>query len=414
MGNSGEDLCHHQIDVGENLSNNYVSLNILMISLLLFSAALTMLTNYVDRALVGRRYYALIVGAVYKELVIVGSISFLLFVADFSGLVTKIFCGTGVTDSGTFPREVFEIAHFLLFMVMVTYTLTALALMIVTKVHCAFWTSAEKCGDDRAAEERERAKGEAADRSTRGFFSRYLARRREIRWIRILAFKALRKRFIHQHALPDDFKFSSYLSKAARSQLTRFIQVHWVIWLALLLVIILNFSRIAIEGRARQSPRRQFAFVVGFGFLLIPLCLLLDWKVRRIHARLKQRAFESVGEVITSFANIVADDPVELDNLAASGASRDEDQAVPPVPLMINSASASAEPTAAPVDGQSQPSPDAPAPASLAAEQGDNSKDKQSGIAGLNSSTDAGDKTTAKVTLYIYSVCVWIYTHTHI
>jgi hypothetical protein len=182
---------------------------------------------------------------------------------------------------------------------MLVYVMTVLLCMVVMKLQFRFWTTAEKA--DRMAVLEDEAQARAILGSRPGLLKKLAAMYRAKKCRGIYAFKALRDRFLFQHDLPADFKFSSYLSKGSRSLLTSLIQVHVFIWVLLIVVTGINLTRMLLEGRSRQGPVRHFAWVSGLGYIVLVLTAASVLKFRAVKKALHQRVASSEAETITAF-----------------------------------------------------------------------------------------------------------------
>jgi len=183
----------------------------------------------------------------YKELMILGILSIFLFLQE------KYEFTEGIT--GEFNKHIFEHVHMILFLCTVLYITFSTALLTYSILMAKVYEDIEvkSFSEVEAAYKDADRRWKGMNRAVRYLNVPFLLKHHNMEFE--YQYKLLHGYFCAQHAHEDEyggkmttsyFKFHIYLRKCIREACLQITAIHWQVWLAILILILLNTFRVII------------------------------------------------------------------------------------------------------------------------------------------------------------------------
>eukprot|EP01102_Stenamoeba_stenopodia_P007746 TRINITY_DN2181_c1_g2_i1.p1 TRINITY_DN2181_c1_g2~~TRINITY_DN2181_c1_g2_i1.p1 ORF type:complete len:500 (-),score=107.67 TRINITY_DN2181_c1_g2_i1:84-1583(-) len=187
------------------LFESMIVLFVLVVASIAFHTVSHWLQHAVSRSLIGPSFLQ----AVYRELSLLGMISFFLFVVSFSG---------GLSTHG---KEVVEEIHMTLFIASVYY----IAFIVFLLLSSVFWIRRMQKLEHKVANQKtERPKTTLWEKFKKWVSLRQVIVKSE--------YSQIRQAVIDQHQLPQEFNYSAYVGVQLQRNLLHIIEIDWKLWLA--------------------------------------------------------------------------------------------------------------------------------------------------------------------------------------
>jgi len=199
--------------------------------------------------------------AIYKELMVLGFLQLLIF----TELETSFFKNMTHTD---FPNNLFEFAHYWLFITMLIFIITIAMLAILTSKLTTDWKYSE-------------------------LMPRHAVKQLPLKSIPYI-YHQFRVRFITRNELPAYFDFSMYLRKCVRELSVNMIEIHWLVWFVIFIVFSLNIGRLYIIKNANDAINMMIAYGI-----LVNTMLIIYLKCRWIRKQLAENE-----DVLLDYGNV--------------------------------------------------------------------------------------------------------------
>jgi len=217
---------------------------------------------------------------VYKELMILGFISFMLFWAQQLDVVA--FMTSLESDGQLTPAELkqlFEFVHTALFCIMIFYVLLISLQMLFGRRIKKYWQRIE-ISYDKLKDEQSTLKKKGEEMNRFLYYINIYHRIKLYRNNENLNYHCIRNEFLDLLHIPrEDFTFRTYLSKNQRVVLLDLIEIHSGIWVILLVLIVLNLIRMKVFSISVSTNFGITPFIVlGWVLFLISLLLFLKCK----------------------------------------------------------------------------------------------------------------------------------------
>eukprot|EP00301_Raphidiophrys_heterophryoidea_P005468 c12289_g3_i1.p1 GENE.c12289_g3_i1~~c12289_g3_i1.p1 ORF type:complete len:1135 (+),score=298.90 c12289_g3_i1:203-3607(+) len=245
-------FCHQVFALGELLSFPFIGLYIIL--LIVFTMIFEALSHYAEHKVARLRTAREMLAKVYKELSVLGLVSFLTFAINSSCAVS--FNGTGVE---------FEFAHIMLFAVAILYVCFSGLLMVFTSYASTVWDKVLSMQGPEliAFVESPRYRIIPTSWAIFGHVSQTLD----------LGVFYLHHLFIQQHGLPENFDFLKYLKYCLSHNIKQQLDIGWLEWIRIIIILVV-WGLICYFGNIHivYGPIGIFSVVVVTGNWI--LCIL--------------------------------------------------------------------------------------------------------------------------------------------
>eukprot|EP00168_Porphyra_purpurea_P021155 TRINITY_DN927_c0_g1_i1.p1 TRINITY_DN927_c0_g1~~TRINITY_DN927_c0_g1_i1.p1 ORF type:complete len:883 (+),score=356.96 TRINITY_DN927_c0_g1_i1:276-2924(+) len=284
----------------------------LVVAQLVFHVLLHHLEHYV-----GHSHPSLlpILRTVYRELLILGFVSFtFILAATFGKFGDELFVS-------------FEFAHLLIFLLAVFYIIVVLVTTWTSLSLSARWQEIESMEFvTYLANKQEFTELKTERERHRNYLWRWVLwwKGNPLKLERFhylherMAFHDSRFQFLYYRALPEDFSFSAYLRKVKTQVFRNLVEVHWTIWVALLVFILADYVRRQIW----DSQTFDQGLIIGLSITAMLAADALGIKISRVYWRLFKRPatyFNDVTQALTTGLPLDDDAPPSKGSRAAPG-----------------------------------------------------------------------------------------------
>jgi len=259
---------------GLKLDDVYLHFTLLVVFLVILSSLIELLLHHISHKVKENKYrhVAEILNCVYKELMVLGMIGFLLFIANETNMLDFSIGSEEGSD------DVVEFVHFMLFLLGVFYImLVGFSLILVVQRSFNTWDLQEEMYDEKIDD------AEAAPHVPLKWyetFTKFSLFKKKLR----NCYYEIRKKFIEYNNLPHEFDFARYLRKCMRKQIVTMLHIDKYMWGALLIVVALNAIRVSASGPISVSSSLAAASILAWALLVLYMCLFIYvvqvfWKV---------------------------------------------------------------------------------------------------------------------------------------
>lgn len=268
------------LNVGEDISFISFILGFLIVSSFLVSFLTRKLEKFLKD---NHRNILLMVREFYKEFMLLGIFSFLLFISNYTGFTPLI--GSLFHEDAEVANELFEEVHMLLFLSSLVFIGMVLMMIGLSATITSSWKKTEQMQQAVLEHKFHLLK---AERKKSSFINVPLM----IRWHTLrsqVEYQHLRHRFIQQQKLSHDFDFSSYLERSFEVTCIKLVEIHWSVWAVVLSVLFINWVKykivVAVEhGKmAHMSTLHESIYWMAVGWGLLFTCLVVYVKCRSIY-----------------------------------------------------------------------------------------------------------------------------------
>mmetsp|Transcript_11901 Transcript_11901/g.15446 ORF Transcript_11901/g.15446 Transcript_11901/m.15446 type:complete len:709 (+) Transcript_11901:144-2270(+) len=244
--------------------------------IILFSIMLELLMSFIETALHDHVYYLTMTRRIFKELTILGIITIVLII---------------LASYADVPEEVFdtlEFAHLWLFVAEIAYLVQAIGTMRIVANVKQLWDKCFHHGFLAALHFYDNQK-----LKDRGVMKRIFMRGRRVLFGKryneetVLELWILRAYFIKTHELPNDFDFSKYLRRSLSKKVANEIEISWITWMSMLVVILVGVVITQFGPKKGESGVLDIELTVNvcFGssivlFVVVSLVMLMLFRDR--------------------------------------------------------------------------------------------------------------------------------------
>lgn len=213
-----------------------------------------------------------IVQALYKELMVIGLISIFLYVEEYTDIV-------GLITGDDVPSLFFEFIHMSIFVAVMLYIGIMIYLIFVAHSTMRSWSVTEAL-NPTVIERNFQSYRESFNRMGTVRFALSFSFQKKFGELRSqFAYHKIRTQFILQHGLTDQFDFGSYLRKCQRAVVVELVEIHWHIWMVLLIMVSLNAVRRAMGIKLTQEEGAAYFVVIGWLMFLASVVVLLKTRL---------------------------------------------------------------------------------------------------------------------------------------
>lgn len=249
----------------------------LAIAVILVSITLQGLLVHIERALHRYQHLSLMLNHLYRELMILGILSFILFLIESSAVHLE-------KDD----KHLFEVVHMTIFLVVVGYIIISFSLMGLSVYLSRIWYDLEK--DDLQEYISIKTQFDLLEKQRKSYpaWRWYLNLPKVLEHQRLsdqIAFHHMRLHFLHSNHLDSDFSFASYLRKCQQHVFLRLGTIHRNVWICLIIVLFFDdFQRnVYVRVQSKEHIKRYLKlFFIGIAVLLSLTSLSLFAKLRLI------------------------------------------------------------------------------------------------------------------------------------
>jgi hypothetical protein len=168
-------------------------------------------------------HYRAIYGKIVSELMILGCISFIIFISEVElGLA-----------SASYYLEL-ELAHLMLFFIGLIFAVQSIYLLMAMEVVCAFWRSIDPSTDDKL--------GQLCEQAITGKPHR-LSWWRKVILAESLRFHIVKQEFLLNRNLPSTFAFVNFIDKYFVKLIMHTVHIEWWYWLLVIFFVWVNQAR---------------------------------------------------------------------------------------------------------------------------------------------------------------------------
>eukprot|EP00475_Leptophrys_vorax_P019971 TRINITY_DN2735_c0_g1_i1.p1 TRINITY_DN2735_c0_g1~~TRINITY_DN2735_c0_g1_i1.p1 ORF type:complete len:568 (-),score=119.48 TRINITY_DN2735_c0_g1_i1:809-2512(-) len=227
----GSDTTSSSGDHGVDLET-FNKAEVLVMVTILISLAFHSCFDYLEEKLHRHRSLALMLHHLYKELLVLGFTSFVLFVFEMSEI-----------HLNADDKHIFEIVHMTLFFIVIGYSVVSLGLMGLSFQMSKKWEILERHEKKDFVRVQKIYDALAKEKKSMSWWSWRLSfkkRRRYNKYLEQLSYHHMRMNFIHSNHLDRDFSFSTYLRKCCQHVFLRLTEVHKATWIFLICIMCLD------------------------------------------------------------------------------------------------------------------------------------------------------------------------------
>jgi len=251
----------------------------LIVALVVFALLFEFILHRVERWVFKRHpHVQTILRNLYRELMILGVVSFGFIIYQFAG------------DPSNDALLTFEVAHIFIFLFALFHSVTVSVTIFISLSLSHHWKKLEKMELVNYLEVKEKYKKLNEQRSTRSSFVWknfiwFLPKiSKFFKWRNlheIIIFHDVRWQFIYYRNLPPDFRFSKFLRKIKFATFIELVEINPVNWIMLLVLVILDI----IRGHAFKITKTNFEpiFLICQSAFNMLVVTLLASKIRRIY-----------------------------------------------------------------------------------------------------------------------------------
>eukprot|EP00736_Rhodelphis_marinus_P006876 Rmarinus@m.5077 len=233
-------------DLGRDL--DVVMASWLLLVLIAFTMGIEWFLETIEELLEHHPHYMEMVQKVYRELMILGFISFMLKVVESFLVLTEE------------ESQAFEFSHNLLFFVALFFVLYSVYYMEGMRRIKIFWDDTQLLDANQVLQRYKDAQSESSGlrRLLRVWFVR-----NQMHWL------VLRDLFFEKHNLPPEFDFAKYLRKSLTEDIIEMLEVGPASWFTVSIVISINCIRYHIESEHGSSVQGSNTLFILSGFLML-------------------------------------------------------------------------------------------------------------------------------------------------
>jgi len=256
-----------------------------MTLLLVLTALFEFVTERLDKNFERHPHALAIVTTSYKELSILGIVSFLLFGLKRFGVFDIIF--VWVSKFYKVPavesEEIFEKVHMLLFAFAMIYLLICFYFVILHIIIVRQWNTDEKKSKETFLADIDYHKGKNVFRR---FFAWFCLHKlvRSFSYAKAIIYYQLRKSLIMTNELDPSFDFAIYMKYCMRDLTERLLHIHAYIWIVLLLLLWINWGRYKLISFTKEL--QGFFVLVGCGIVILFALIILLVKCHSVQQKI--------------------------------------------------------------------------------------------------------------------------------
>lgn len=251
----------------------------LIVALVVFALLFELILHRIEKWVFKRHpHVQTILRNLYRELMILGVVSFGFIIYQFAG------------DPSNDALLTFEVAHIFIFLFALFHSVTVSVTIFISLRLSNHWKKMEKMELVNYLEVKEKYKklNERRNRKSNFVWKNciwFLPKISKLfKWRKlheIIIFHDVRWQFIYYRNLPPDFRFSKFLRKIKFATFIELVEIHPVNWIMLLTLVILDI----IRGQALQIQKTNFEpiFLIAQSAFNMLVVSVLASKVRRIY-----------------------------------------------------------------------------------------------------------------------------------
>jgi hypothetical protein len=289
-----------------------------LIALIFFTIGFELLTKVIDEKIRNRPEISNVVNKLYKELMILGFISFIIFIVESSNSNTAVYAtkydnhgnsteagGIEYVDyassGGNNFKKLFinlEFAHILIFFVALFFVIQASISIRIGQLRRKVWDCCESRSPSDILEDFflfQKKKKDLKEMHTGGIVADRKNNLRRDELIPEMKFHVLRSYFLQTHIIPHDIDFPMYLSESLSTYLIQLVEVDISSWTCL--VFLLGLAAIIWPGSSGADSASYASFFeasIAFGWVMFGLNVGMYIAAQR--AMTKLLALAEVGE----------------------------------------------------------------------------------------------------------------------
>eukprot|EP00474_Spongospora_subterranea_P010018 CRZ10476.1 hypothetical protein [Spongospora subterranea] len=252
-------------------THEFIAVLTIMITLLMHVASIKL-----EQVLKRHKHLSEMLHHLYRELMVLGLISFGLFIIELHNW-----------EALHYTKTTFESIHILIFLIAFGYTTFTALLMTLSVRISKFWDGIEQQHHSVYLENKAKfdtIRQSMDEMSFAGQFLHFPLYLRYFTLVEQISFHDLRLHFLHSNHLPPSFSFARYLRKCKSHVLLQFGDIHSTCWMSLVVLVILDMLQrnsigITSENYIFTFWRITFA-VLGTSLCVIPVSIL--FKTRSI------------------------------------------------------------------------------------------------------------------------------------
>lgn len=251
----------------------------LIVGLIIFSLIIEWLLHKLERYVGSRDNLKTVLKNLYRELMILGMVSF--------GFILFIFIAEPPAD----VTNTFEVAHIFIFLFGVFHTIVVCSCIFMSLRMSVQWEQLEEMDVSGYKETKrhylvlKKRLDEHHDvvwRFYQWWFPNPMRLFRLSRLHEAVTFTDNCLEFIDYYKLPFSFHYSKLLRKAKSSILVELVEIHWSHFAFLLLMVLLDIARSPLKWHPNFEPY----FLIGNSIFNIFIVTVLSAKIRRVHWKL--------------------------------------------------------------------------------------------------------------------------------
>jgi hypothetical protein len=233
-----------------SLRQNVTLASIFITLLIVFSFFIEFITHKLESKWGRFSHIMKIINAVYKELMIIGVISFFMFVLKqttalkkIQELFVKLTDAEGDDNCEELTDILWEKVHMFLFELMVLYILICMYLILLHVLISRYFSSTEKHSHLKWQMKHTAEGLRRENMNWFVWFFNIFSHLRQRYYTSKLNYHVLRDGLIVREKAPEDLTFFLYLKYGMREVIVIMIHIHWTVWLMLLLAVWANWAR---------------------------------------------------------------------------------------------------------------------------------------------------------------------------
>eukprot|EP00177_Eucheuma_denticulatum_P007909 GFKZ01014404.1.p1 GENE.GFKZ01014404.1~~GFKZ01014404.1.p1 ORF type:complete len:927 (+),score=144.86 GFKZ01014404.1:795-3575(+) len=222
-----------------------------------------------------------VVKVLYRELMILGAISFIFIVYELTAKPEKDIILS------------FEFAHIFIFLFAIFYTIVVMSTMYTSLTLSFRWKEMERIDlmeylqlkeQYNRLKERVHKHRSTAWRNVQWWFPDFGTLRRYWKLHELMAFHDIRFQFIFYRNLPEGFRFSSFLRRIKASTILHLVESHWSLYVILLGIVLADIVRreITNQDKADKEDVAESVFMIVAAVILVCMVQGLAMKIKSI------------------------------------------------------------------------------------------------------------------------------------
>ncbi|KAL0488786.1 MLO10 [Acrasis kona] len=273
-----------------NCRDNSEAFSMSFLLAIMVTVLIEYITHQLEKRLGENKMYLTILNKIYKELMMMGLIGLVINVCESLGIFDGLFklansvseaIGVHSHDPPETPHElierrvkIFDFVHVSLFFLSAFYIAIVILTFLLVRVTWRRWSDYEEnrfedvVARQEVLEERIRNKNKILLLCDWILLYKYYVNSRR------LAYFATKHRFLHQHALSEEFKFHEYLRTSLLHLFAELIEVDWKLLVGIWFCFLLNYLRNKIIN-FETSGGGVYVFAGAFGFASLALAFVV-------------------------------------------------------------------------------------------------------------------------------------------